>query len=130
MTTKPLNSARSRPWDLRGRSPKNFFRPFGPQFDQKISGEPGPPMPPLDPPLLNEMNINPPTSPSAQQKNVSLIPEWRRIHCHPYLKKVADWNRGNNSNHKYDCITFHFVILHYRLDILKFNFILSLTFSG
>ena len=27
------------------RSPKNFFRPFGPQFGLKIRGAPGPPGP-------------------------------------------------------------------------------------
>ena len=44
-------------------------------------------------------------------------------------RRLLIGNRGKNSNHKYDRITFPFVILHYRLDILKFNFILSLTFS-
>ena len=130
MTTKPLNSAGSRPSDKGGRSPKSFSALWASVWPKSKGGTWAPHAPPLDPPLLNEMNINPFPPPSAQQKNISLIPEWRRIHCHPCLKKVADWNRGNNSNHKYDCITFHFVILHYRIDILKFNFILSLTFSG
>ena len=44
----------SRPWDKgEDRSPKNFFRPFGPQFHLKIRGVGGGPprAPPLDPPL-------------------------------------------------------------------------------
>ena len=41
----------SRPWDKGGaRSPKNIFRPFGPQFGLNIRGT-GPPTPPLEPPL-------------------------------------------------------------------------------
>ena len=32
------------------RSPKNFFRPFGPQFGLKVRAA-DPPAPPLDPPL-------------------------------------------------------------------------------
>ena len=31
--------------------PKKFFRTFGPQFGLKVRGGPGPPSPPLDPPL-------------------------------------------------------------------------------
>ena len=33
-----------------GRSPKSFFRSFGPQYDLKIRGAGGPPTPPMDPP--------------------------------------------------------------------------------
>ena len=32
--------------------PKIFFRAFGPQFGLKVRGGPGPPSPPLDPPLV------------------------------------------------------------------------------
>ena len=40
----------SRPWDKGlARSPKTFFRPFGPNFGRKIRA--GPPAPPLNPPL-------------------------------------------------------------------------------
>ena len=64
----PVFSARSRPWDKlagrgspviqtlreagRGRSPKLFFRPFGPQFGLKMRGWPVPRAPPLDVPLV------------------------------------------------------------------------------
>ena len=36
---------------------KFFFRPFGPHFGLKIKGDPGPPGPPLDPPL--KYNLGP-----------------------------------------------------------------------
>ena len=40
----------SRPLEKEGaRSPKSFFRSFGPQYDLKIRGG-GPPAPPMDPP--------------------------------------------------------------------------------
>ena len=40
----------SRPLGKEGaRSPKSFFRSFGPQYDLKIRGG-GPPAPPMDPP--------------------------------------------------------------------------------
>ena len=41
--------------EIRGaRSPKNFFRDFGPHFGRKLrEGRPPPRAPPLDPPLDN-----------------------------------------------------------------------------
>ena len=84
-------SSGSRPWDKerrsprpwnkgRARSPKFFFRPFGPQFSLKIRGRWVPRTPPLDPPLAQYKNLlNAPTNPLTFRDSSYAIWRAKRI---------------------------------------------------
>ena len=93
-----FGSAGSGPWDKGGggraqssrlldkgvgRSPNNFFRPFGPQFRLKIRGEGGPRSPPLDAPLLGDYRIRSSKEPSPRHHtNICKISQLAELYLH------------------------------------------------